>query len=138
MGRNDGHPFAPIIRRLMREHHVNSSEIDGFSQPVVNNWMCGKRKPSFESLWGLHDFFGVPFDVLMGAEQSSGIIDNRSPKRCPFCGSRASVRHMDYGDDERVWGVFCEADLADEYSHGHYIDNYQTREEAIRAWNSMR
>lgn len=48
--------------------------------------------------------------------------------------------HMDYGDGhlseaQTVWGVFCEADLGDEYSHGHFIDNYATREEAIDAWN---
>ena len=32
---------------------------------------------------------------------------------CPFCGGRAKVMHMDYGDGylpevQTVWGVFCE------------------------------
>jgi len=61
-------------------------------------------------------------------------------RRCPFCGGKAEVMHMDYGEGylpetQTVWGVFCESDLEDEYPHGHYIDNYATKEDAIRAWN---
>ena len=55
---------------------------------------------------------------------------------CPFCGSEASVKVLEYDDDCKVWGVFCESDLASEYSHGHFVDNYATEAEAIAAWNS--
>lgn len=55
---------------------------------------------------------------------------------CPFCGGEASVKVLEYDDDCKVWGVFCESDLADEYSHGHFVDNYATEAEAIAAWNS--
>lgn len=55
-------------------------------------------------------------------------------KACPFCGGYAKLLELDsYGD--KVYGVFCVSDLHGEYSHGHYVDNYATEEEAIRAWN---
>jgi Lar family restriction alleviation protein len=57
-------------------------------------------------------------------------------KPCPFCGAEASVKMLEYDDDCRVWGVFCESDLESEYSHGHYVDNYPTEAEAIAAWNT--
>lgn len=61
-------------------------------------------------------------------------------KPCPFCGGRATVMHMDYGEGylpevQTVWGVWCADDLEAEYSHGHCIDNYATKEDAIAAWN---
>lgn len=57
-------------------------------------------------------------------------------KPCPFCGGEASVKVLEYDDDCKVWGVFCESDLASEYSHGHFVDNYATEAEAIAAWNT--
>lgn len=55
---------------------------------------------------------------------------------CPFCGGRAKVMRMDYLNEmQTVWGVFCERDLDAECAHGHYIDNYATKQEAIDAWN---
>ena len=55
---------------------------------------------------------------------------------CPFCGGEASVKVLEYDDDCKVWGVFCELDLESEYSHGHFVDNYPTEAEAIEAWNT--
>ncbi len=61
-------------------------------------------------------------------------------KPCPFCGGKAEVMHMDCTDHSdgsawTVWGVWCVDDLNAEYSHGHFIDNYETRDEAVAAWN---
>ena len=53
---------------------------------------------------------------------------------CPFCDSGATVLKMDYGGG-CVWGVFCLSDLNAKYSHGHFVDNYPTREAAVEAWN---
>ena len=59
--------------------------------------------------------------------------------RCPFCRSKAKVMHMDYENGVRtvttVWGVFCKRDLKRVNSHGHFIDNYASEEEAVMAWN---
>lgn len=63
------------------------------------------------------------------------IKESQKIKCCPFCGSEARVMHMDY-DGGTVYGVFCDDDLDAPYSHGHYIDNYATEEEAISAWNN--
>jgi len=59
-------------------------------------------------------------------------------KPCPFCGGEAKVMCLTIGqpsDEDRVWAVWCVDDLHAEYSHGHYIDNYGTRCEAVSAWN---
>lgn len=69
------------------------------------------------------------------------IIDTR-PLPCPFCGGMAVAMHMDYGEGylpetRTVWGVFCRSDLNAEYQHGHYIDNYATKQDAVRAWNRI-
>jgi len=55
---------------------------------------------------------------------------------CPFCGGEASVKVLEYDDDCKVYGVFCESDLQSEQSHGHFIDNYPSEAEAITAWNT--
>lgn len=57
---------------------------------------------------------------------------------CPFCGGKAKVMKLDLDSiDEgwQLWGVWCEDDLNEKYAHGHYIDNYATKEEAVAAWN---
>ena len=58
---------------------------------------------------------------------------------CPFCGGEAKVMHMDVGNDAdwTVWAVWCVDDLNAEHSHGHFIDNYGSRNEAVAAWNRM-
>lgn len=66
-------------------------------------------------------------------ERAEGVQVSRL-KHCPFCGGQAKLMSMDYSCGE-VWGVFCVDDLAAEYSHGHYVDNYATDEDAIAAWN---
>ena len=41
---------------------------------------------------------------------------------------------MEY-DGQKYYGIFCTADLAQIYQHGHFIDNYGIKEEAIEVWN---
>ena len=60
---------------------------------------------------------------------------------CWCCGGEAQVMCMDLDSIEegwKVWGVWCVDDLnaEDHCSHGHFIDNYATKAEAIAAWNS--
>lgn len=57
---------------------------------------------------------------------------------CPFCGAKAKVMVLDLDpiyEGRQIWGVWCEDDLNEEYEHGHFIDNYASKEEAIAAWN---
>ena len=55
---------------------------------------------------------------------------------CPFCGSQASAKIAEHFCGFNVWGVFCESDLELEFNHGHFVDNYSSKEEAIAAWNT--
>lgn len=61
-------------------------------------------------------------------------VFSKKLKPCPFCGGEAELLTMRYKDVE-VYGVFCRADLDQECQHGHFIDNYGTKAEAIAAWN---
>ena len=55
-------------------------------------------------------------------------------KPCPFCGGEAKLLTLTYNGG-KVYGVFCTADLEQEYQHGHFIDNYDNKDEAIADWN---
>ena len=59
---------------------------------------------------------------------------SRKLKPCPFCGGEAELLSMTYRGG-KVFGVFCKADSAQKYPHGHFIDNYATKQEAIDTWN---
>jgi Lar family restriction alleviation protein len=51
-------------------------------------------------------------------------------KPCPFCGGEAELLSMTYRGG-KVFGVFCKTQT----DHGHFIDNYASKQEAIDAWN---
>lgn len=55
-------------------------------------------------------------------------------KPCPFCGSKAELRELTY-QDTTLFGIFCVEDLKPKNQHGHFIDNYASKQEAIDTWN---
>ena len=52
---------------------------------------------------------------------------------CPFCGGQAKLLSLEYGGS-KVYGVFCQDDLKQEYQHGHFVDNHSSPQEAIDDW----
>ena len=95
-------------------------------------WMLSRAYRRGRGTVDLSEFLAVysdepeprePYEVTPGLEG------------CPFCDSGATVLHMDY-DGGSVWGVFCVSDLNAECPHGHFVDNYPTREAAVDAWNT--
>ncbi|MBO7673639.1 MAG: Lar family restriction alleviation protein [Atopobiaceae bacterium] len=78
---------------------------------------CAPDEPFDEPL------FGEPQPVM----NANGLLP------CPFCGSGASLWHLDYPNEGRVWGIFCDEDGE---MHGHFIDNYPSEAAAIKAWNT--
>ena len=66
---------------------------------------------------------------------------NKELNRCPFCGGKARLVHLDLDSIEpgwKVWGVMCNKDNKAEFAQGHMIENLATPEEAVRTWNGMR
>lgn len=61
------------------------------------------------------------------------IEENLRP--CPFCGAKAKLLTMTLHDGQKFYGVFCSDDLAQKYQHGHYIDNFNSKQIAIDTWN---
>ena len=66
-------------------------------------------------------------------EQESERV-SKELNHCPFCGSEAELRKLTYRDTT-LYGIFCVQDLDLKNQHGHFIDNYASKEEAIKAWN---
>ena len=55
---------------------------------------------------------------------------------CPFCGGQAKLLSLELGyDGGKVYGVFCQDDLKQEFQHGHFVDNHSSPQEAIDDWN---
>ncbi len=55
---------------------------------------------------------------------------------CPFCGGQAKLLSLELGySGGKVYGVFCQDDLKQEFQHGHFVDNHSSPQEAIDDWN---
>lgn len=55
---------------------------------------------------------------------------------CPFCGGQAKLLSLELGyGGGKVYGVFCQDDLEQEFQHGHFVDNHSSPQEAIDDWN---
>ena len=66
---------------------------------------------------------------------------NGQLRRCPFCGGKARLVHMDLDSiepDYKVWGVWCKRDQKAEFGQGHMVENCATPEAAVDAWNGVR
>lgn len=55
---------------------------------------------------------------------------------CPFCGKPAKLMFLGEDEEAGPWGVFCTSDSDPQVLHGHRIENYATKEEAVEAWNA--
>ena len=53
-------------------------------------------------------------------------------KPCPFCGGKAKINKMPYGDNYKVYCPKCGIAMGFTYSHIHP----KTEEEAVTAWNT--
>lgn len=51
---------------------------------------------------------------------------------CPYCGATAKVL---IHNESNTYGVYCEDDIKSQRPHGHFINNFLTADDAIRAWN---
>jgi formate dehydrogenase maturation protein FdhE len=51
---------------------------------------------------------------------------------CPFCGGEASLTHVEFNDGDIWYNPNCEV------CNGGWNENYETKEEAVKAWNKRR
>ena len=66
--------FNDVLRKLRRDRHMSQTELAeklGVSLGLIGMYETGKRKPSYEMLEAIGDFFNVSTDYLQGRETGS-------------------------------------------------------------------
>ena len=64
-------PFVEVIRQLMKENNLsqqNLADILGVNQTTVGQWLSGRKKPGYDSIWLLYEKFGVVPNSLFGID----------------------------------------------------------------------
>jgi len=81
--------FENCLKELMSRHEIGNNRLAkelGVSSGLVSEWCSGVKKPAYDNLRKLADFFKVPADHLLGKTDASEI--KKSPTEA--------------GDDERA------------------------------------
>ena len=66
--------FKDTLRELRKKKGLSQIELAeklGFSKSLIGLYETGDRKPSFEALEALADFFNISIDYLMGKDNKS-------------------------------------------------------------------
>jgi len=63
---NDFGTHLKVIRTSQKLTQRQVAQGADIAERVYQSYEGGKRKPSFDSLWALADFFDVSMDYLMG------------------------------------------------------------------------
>ena len=65
----DNQKFAKRLRELRKEKHLNRQQLAeevGFSESAIGMYETGQRRPSYEKMEELADYFNVDLNYLMG------------------------------------------------------------------------
>lgn len=66
--------FKDVLKKLRKNKGISQVELAtklGFSKSLIGLYETGERKPSFEALEAIADFFNISIDYLMGKEDKS-------------------------------------------------------------------
>ena len=61
--------FKEVIKNLMEEKHLTQQTLAdalGVNQTTVGQWLCGKKKPSYDSILLLYQIYQVEPNELFG------------------------------------------------------------------------
>lgn len=92
--------FKDSLKKLRKEKGLSQAdfaEAFGVSRGAVAMWESGKRKPGFDTLEKLADFFGVTTDFILGIDNNSiriedipGVIPFENFHKIPILGTIAA------------------------------------------------
>jgi len=66
--------FNEVLRKLRKSRSLSQAALSeklGVSKSLVGSYETGERKPSYEALENIADYFNVTIDYLMGKEDGS-------------------------------------------------------------------
>ena len=64
-------PFVEVLRQLMKENDLSQqklADILGVNQTTVGQWLSGKKKPGYDSIWLLYEKLGIMPNSLFGID----------------------------------------------------------------------
>lgn len=64
-------PYIDIIRQIMQEHCLSQQRLAdmlGVNQTTVSQWLLGKKKPGYDSIFALYEKFGIEPNLMFGIE----------------------------------------------------------------------
>lgn len=62
-------PYIEIIKQLMEENALSQqklADILGVNQTTVGQWLLGKKKPGYDSIYLIYQKFNIEPNVLFG------------------------------------------------------------------------
>ena len=63
--------FQEIIKEIMIENNLSQESLGnilGVNQTTIGQWIHGKKKPSFDSIFAIYKNFGITPNELFGIE----------------------------------------------------------------------
>lgn len=63
--------YVEIIKQIMIENNLSQqkfADILGVNQTTVSQWLLGKKKPNYDSIYAIYEKFDVEPNLLFGIE----------------------------------------------------------------------
>lgn len=64
-------PYIEILKQIMSERGLTQqkfADILGVNQTTVSQWLLGRKKPGYDSIFQIYQKFDVPPNCLFGIE----------------------------------------------------------------------
>lgn len=61
--------YIEVIRQFLKEKNLSQqklADILGVNQTTVSQWLLGRKKPGYDSIWLLYEKFGIEPNELFG------------------------------------------------------------------------
>lgn len=62
-------PYIEVIKQLMEENSLSQqklADVLGVNQTTVGQWLLGKKKPGYDSIYLLYEKFNIEPNALFG------------------------------------------------------------------------
>ncbi len=63
--------YIDVIKSIMIEHNLTQQKLAnilGVNQTTVGQWLLGRKKPGYDSIWSIYEHFSVTPNQLFGID----------------------------------------------------------------------
>ena len=64
-------PYIEILKQVMIENNLSQqklADVLGVNQTTVSQWLLGKKKPNYDSIYAIYEKFDIEPNFLFGIE----------------------------------------------------------------------